>query len=261
MRLFEKKYTCSICGGKDAKPVRDGNICQECWKKCGIYGFPLLQNKAFATLEEVQKRISMNNDWTAAQETRKAEFVPVMAIGNKVMVDEKNGLWQLMDGILKKKLYGSIYSFDDIEGYELCEDGESITKGGLGRAAAGGLMFGSTGAIVGGITGGKRTRVVCTKMYIEVSIKNQYIKIMIPLITGQTKKKSLVYQGAINAAKQIIEYFDKVTAVDEQTDNVLNTSEDVSIADELKKYTDLYKSGVLSDEECKSIKEKLLAKI
>jgi hypothetical protein len=34
-----------------------------------------------------------------------------------------------------------IYNYSDIVDFELLEDGESITKGGLGRAITGGLLF------------------------------------------------------------------------------------------------------------------------
>ncbi|EPZ54444.1 hypothetical protein H477_3583 [[Clostridium] sordellii ATCC 9714] len=46
-----------------------------------------------------------------------------------------------------------MYNYKDIIEFELLEDGESITKGGLGRAVAGGVLLGGVGAIVGGVTG------------------------------------------------------------------------------------------------------------
>lgn len=49
-----------------------------------------------------------------------------------------------------------IYKYSDIVDYELLEDGESITKGGLGRAVVGGALFGGVGAVVGGVTGHKK---------------------------------------------------------------------------------------------------------
>ncbi len=54
------------------------------------------------------------------------------------------------------KAGGSIFEFSNLLNFELLEDGETITKGGLGRAVAGGLLFGGVGAIVGGVTGGKK---------------------------------------------------------------------------------------------------------
>lgn len=42
--------------------------------------------------------------------------------------------------------------FDSILGAEIYEDGSAVMSGGLGSAAIGGALFGSTGAVVGAIT-------------------------------------------------------------------------------------------------------------
>ena len=182
-----------------------------------------------------------------------------MVIGDHLMVDEANRLWSLAAGSFKKKAVGFVYSFDDVEEYELNEDGESVTKGGLGRAAAGGLLLGGVGAVVGGVTGSKKTKGVCTKMDIVISIKDQYIKLPMHLIAGQTKRKSIVYKAAQQNATNIIEYLDKVTAVEEPAVEV--HQENNSVADELKKYADLKAAGAISEDEYNDIKNKLLAKL
>lgn len=43
-----------------------------------------------------------------------------------------------------------IYSHSDVIEYELLENGETVTKGGIGRALAEGVLFGGVGAVVGG---------------------------------------------------------------------------------------------------------------
>ncbi len=98
-------------------------------------------------------------------------------------------------------------------------------------------------------------------MYVVVTFEN-HDKAYINLLEYESKrtgKGSILYTSALSKANQIIEYFDKITDVDES--NSANVSTCISIADELKKYTDLYKSGALSDDEYMDIKEKLLAKL
>lgn len=259
MGLFSKKDTCSICGEKSGKAVRDGFVCSDCWNKTGLYGAPLTSNKHLATVAQVKERIELNAQWTKDQEERKNIFAPTMVIGDHLMVDEANRLWSLAAGSFKKKAVGFVYSFDDVEEYELNEDGESVTKGGLGRAAAGGLLLGGVGAVVGGVTGSKKTKGVCTKMDIVISIKDQYIKLLMHLIAGQTKRKSIVYKAAQQNAANIIEYLDKITAVEDPAVEV--HQENNSVADELKKYADLKAAGAISEDEYNDIKNKLLAKL
>ncbi len=259
MGLLSKKENCSICGEKSGKAVTDGFICSGCWAKTGVYGAPLTSNKHLALVSQVKEKIALNQKWQEDQKNRKNIFTPTMIIGEHLMVDEANRLFSLTIGTIKKKPMAEIFSFDDVEEYELDEDGESITKGGLGRAAAGGLLLGEVGAVVGGVTGGKKTSGICTKMNIIISIKNQYVKTYIQLIVGKTKKTSFIYKAAQQNANNILQFFDSITALKEQDTQV--KQEKTSAADDLKKYYDLFTSGAISEEEYNVIKEKLIAKL
>lgn len=259
MSLFSKKGVCNICGNKTGKAVRDGFICSDCWAKTGVYGSPLIDNKHLAMVSQVKEKIDLNEKWLKDQDERRNIFTPTIIIGEHLMVDEANRLLSVATGTLKKKPMGSIFSFDEIEEYELDEDGESVTKGGLGRAAAGGLLFGGVGAVVGGVTGSKKTNSVCTKMNVIISIKGQYIKTYIQLVVGQTKRKGILYKAAQQNAANILKYLDKITAIEEQKTEA--QQESTSVADELKKYADLKAAGAISEEEYNSIKNKLLANL
>ena len=68
-----------------------------------------------------------------------------------------------------------------------------------------------------------------------------------------------MYKAAQQNATNIIEYLDKVTAVEEPAVEV--HQENNSVADELKKYADLKAAGAISEDEYNDIKNKLLAKL
>lgn len=106
----------------------------------------------------------------------------------------------------KIKINNKIYNFNDIIGYELLEDGNSIIKSDLGsmvgRAAVGSLIN-PVGAIIGGVTGKKTTSNICTKLEIKVTVNNinkpcQYIN----FINSKTKKSSSVYKQKYEQAQK-----------------------------------------------------------
>ena len=85
------------------------------------------------------------------QKEQLLKFTATKKIGSFIEFDEINKRWLVPDGFLGRKKNPRIYNFDDVIEFELLEDGETITKGGLGRALAGGILFGGVGAIVGGV--------------------------------------------------------------------------------------------------------------
>jgi hypothetical protein len=60
---------------------------------------------------------------------------------------------------IKEEFQSSFYNFSDILECSIIEDGETVTKTSssslIGRAMAGGVLFGGIGAVVGGLTGEK----------------------------------------------------------------------------------------------------------
>jgi hypothetical protein len=99
-----------------------------------------------------------------------------------------------------------IVNYSDILGFELIENGKSIvTEGGLGRAAAGGMLFGETGAIVGGITAKRESTDRISMLKIKIVIKdmnnpNAYIS----FINRPTETDSLLYKASYDVAQKIL---------------------------------------------------------
>lgn len=98
-----------------------------------------------------------------------------------------------------------IFKFNELLSYELFEDDSQVTKGGLGLAAAGGILFGGVGAIVGGVTGKRKTKRNVESLYLKINLNNiDFPCAMIPYITKSTKTKSNDYINAFNSAQETI---------------------------------------------------------
>lgn len=148
-----------------------------------------------------------------------------------------------------------IHSYEDIVEFELLENGETVTKGGIGRALAGGILFGEAGAIVGGITGKKTTRKVVDTFKIKITINNidnpiEYIE----LINKKTKTNSSAYEKAYKDAHKILSTLSAITQSIKETDNI-NTK---SVADEILKYKNLLDMEAITQDEFNTKKKELL---
>ncbi|MCR5143467.1 MAG: hypothetical protein K6C68_13260 [Ruminococcus sp.] len=105
------------------------------------------------------------------------------------------------------------YNYSDILNYQLIEDGNTVIQGGadIGRAVAGGLLFGGAGAVIGGTTGEKTMNPICTKLEIKITIKSinaptEYIS----LISSSTDKSSSEYSRKYRIAQDIISTLDVI---------------------------------------------------
>jgi hypothetical protein len=185
---------------------------------------------------------------------RDADFHVTKTVGNIVKLDEENRLWYAQDmfGLHKS----AIHSFDDILDFELLEDGDSVTKGGMAGATVGALAFGATGAIVGSITGKKTTKMNCTSMRIKVTLNDMSNPIeYIDLIRTNTSRNSSMYKTAMKQAQEILSLMQIICK--SRTNG--KPQQNVSVADEIKKLKELQEQGVITAEEFENQKNKLLS--
>ncbi|EJE98221.1 SHOCT domain-containing protein [Liquorilactobacillus mali] len=154
---------------------------------------------------------------------------------------------------------GKIIKYEDLSSFELQQDGETITKGGLGRAIVFGAATGGIGAIVGGITGKKSASSVNTETKIKVVSKSETANVSYIIFNQKKLKKNS------NTYKQIAIEVDKTLAflqnvIDEQSKemNVEKVGNPSSVADEIKKFKELADSGVITQEEFEAKKKQLL---
>ena len=141
MGLFSKNGICSICGSSNGdKKIADGFVCKNCREKSRL----IVLNWKEITSDRIRKCIKA----TEESEDRTKIFLPDRKVEKYLYIDYPHRLWQI-------PAYRTVFSFDDLVSYEIIENGDTVSKGGLGSAIVGGALFGGVGAVVGGITGGK----------------------------------------------------------------------------------------------------------
>lgn len=221
--------------------ISDGTICTSCLSTAGI---GQLESPATYSTNDVKALIVSRTPLMQA-------FSPTKKIGSYLQIDDTHKAF---------KAGGSIFEFSNLLNFELLEDGETITKGGLGRAVAGGLMFGGVGAIVGGVTGGKKSKGVCNSMRLKITLRNCHCSMVyIPFIMTETKTKSFVYKAAQSSAQECLSALQIISdsyqsELGEQTAN----QSGVSAADEIVKFKQLLDAGVITQEEFDTKKQQLL---
>lgn len=146
--------------------------------------------------------------------------------------------------------------FDNIISYEIRQnDKEIIKRSGLGRAAAGGLLFGPAGAIVGAATGSSKTvgTVSNISITIETNSENKKEKkVFIPyLAMRKIKTNSLEYKDIMKDLESLVGVLDDILDKSVPQSNL-------SAADEIKKFKELLDMDVITQDEFDTKKKELL---
>lgn len=252
MGLFGEKEKCAVCGGKTSfltkVNISDGTICGECRAKCSP-----LANVQLKSVAQVASRIKAREN----NAKKFAEFTPTDAVGDYIKVDRNSHTW-CCPALDEEP---DIFPFSALIDFELVEDGVSITKGGLGSAVAGGVLFGGVGAIVGGGLG-KKQKDVIHKMSIILNLRDEWIpRIEIVLINAETKKGGIIYKLKKDLALQMLSLLTTITDIQKCEDNNANqaaANPQNSIADELLKFKQLLDMGAITQEEFDAKKKQLL---
>lgn len=255
MGFFSLKAVCAICDkdtGLNRYQIANKEwICPDCFKKCGFNALTPIKKMTVSDIKAAMN-IKKEND----EELNL--FNATKKIGVFIEFDENRMKWLVPDGFLGKKKNCKIYNYSDIVDFELLEDGESITKGGLGRAVAGGVLFGGVGAIVGGVTGGKKSKSVCNSLKIKITvndIKNPVV--YINFLSTATKKDSFTYKNAYKLAHECISVLQLICNDQKPSEEDISVSL-ISGADEILKYKNLLDNGIITQEEFDAKKKQLL---
>lgn len=254
MGLFGSKENCSICGNvvKGSKlKVSDGVICSDCINQCAQD----IQNKVFLSqigtyhIDDFKKHISFMN---TNNKQRLQLFKEGSGSNDFIKVDFDNKLFYLP---LKGKRDPFIYSFSDLINFELIEDGTTVSKGGFGSAVVGGALLGAAGMITGGILG-KKNKDVVSSLYISLSLNDPLLSHRtIEFISADTKKNGMIYNIGKKSSEIVLSTLERIC---NSAESLTQSQGSLSAADEIKKFKELFDSGIITEEEFNAKKKQLL---
>lgn len=262
MGLFgAKTITCQYCGEETTKEryarLKDGEyICRDCYKKSMVV--PEFNLSVNYTSYDIKKHLDLIDTVRKEYEG----FSPSQKVDGFFYIEQNTKRWYIENDKLSGTRFSFVRNFDEIVSYELIEDGETVTSGGLGRAAAGALLLGGVGAVVGGVTGKKKSKQVCNSLKIKITLSdlNEPTKYIV-FIDTPTKKTGIYgpyFRERYDAAQKCLSMLEII--VKSLEGNVPTTSERSisSSADEIKKLKELLDMGAITQEEFDAKKTQLL---
>lgn len=249
-----KKRSC-ICCGKELPglygytKINDGIVCFSCLNAAGYSG--ALIGKKGINLDQVKRATEERK----VEVELKKEFIQTQSAGDYIQFDDIHNF-----AIVGKGDHERLFRYENILNFDLLEnDSVSVSSGGIGRAAVGGALFGSTGAIVGGVTGKKKTIGKCTSLKLKITLKNTCRPVLyIPFIQAETKKNGVVYNAAMEAAQVCMSMLQLACDKVNQPIQGQSVAAPVSAADEIMKFKNLLDAGIITQEEFNVKKKQLL---
>lgn len=205
---------CSICGKKRISEVgvQVQQIYKVC-KKCNLILHTYVLTPNHATFPEVLQQyydalLPLNSGFTVTNK-----------VNDFLFIDKNHSQWFVPDTTYsippKRASLEDIHSFQEVLRYELIEDENIIIvtshKGAVGRAIVGGIIAGSTGAVIGAVTSKKESNVntYCMSMKIRVYLDNgkkPYTDILIS--SDKILRESTEYKEALDMAYACMQCFD-----------------------------------------------------
>lgn len=261
-----KSENCPICGlktgalSKSSTTYNGLSVCSECAKKLSKSGVLLFRIKKYQ-LSELQEIVGASK---LSEEERLQEissFNATKKITPFIFFDDENKKFAIPKVSFTGKVKDlKIHNYSDLLDYELLEDGNSVSKGGVGRAIVGGALFGGVGAIVGGSTGHKQ-KSTCSKLQIKITMNSiEAPTIYINFIETETKKDGLIYKQFYPQAQEILSILNVICqSIKPELEPIVESSSSISPADEILKFKQLLDSGIITQEEFDVKKQQLLS--
>ena len=168
---------------------------------------------------------------------------------------------ELQFQILVNRKYTRVFSGKDITGYEIRVDNEvvmtseTITKKGLGRAVAGGLLFGKTGAIVGAAAANSSS-------YTTSSSKEIHHYTLCLRVNDLLTPSYLIRISTLEKAEEVLGTLIVLCGQNnesvEENKSTQHKDEMPDKFEEIKKYKELLDIGIITQEEFDAKKKELL---
>ena len=230
--------------------VADGYIHLGCWRNAQV-GLNIQDYGRLYTGAAIKERIAARN---GSQELT-ADRQRIRHIGLHSFDDNTQTFV-----IVKSKKEHAVYHYNQIVDFELLENGQTITKGGLGRAVVGGVLFGGVGAVVGGVTANRKAKGVCKSLKIKITLRNSLnLTEYIHFIDTATSTDSAFYQNRYETAHEILSALQlAVEQIGGSAATGTPTESVVSSADEILKFKQLLDLGAITQEEFDAKKKQLL---
>lgn len=249
----QREEPCCVCGNTPSKfPISDGRICKNCFNE-----FKDMPNFITSITKTTKSELlSYRKEKENSQELNNS-FNVTKRIGTYIEFDQKRKQFRIMPTIGLTKSIPKVYNCNDIIEYELLEDGISVTSGGLGRAAAGGILFGGVGAIVGGVTGKKKTRSEIENFKIKLTLNNfQSPTVYIELLNKKKiKTNSNKYKEMYEKAQEILS---TLAVLQNNKEESISVKDKQPAADQIREYKALFDDGIITEDEFNAKKKELL---
>lgn len=263
MGIF-KTENCPICGtptgafSKSSAKLNGKFLCQDCAKKLSTKGVALFNLKKYS-IDDLKNIVGATLKSEEEHKQDIASFNATKVVGNFIRFDDENKRFALPKTTMSGKVVDlQIYDYSSILDFELLEDGNSIEKGGVGRALVGGALFGGVGAIVGGSTGHKH-KGTCSKLQIKITLNNMSTPVIyINFIEAETKKDSYLYKSIYPMAQEALSLLNIICQSQRENANQSANNNSSSDADEILKFKQLLDSGIITQEEFDAKKKQLL---
>lgn len=156
-----------------------------------------------------------------------------------------------------------LYRFSDLIGYELSEDGRSTISSTAKDAAIGGILFGTTGAVVGA-SSKKDIDEYCSNISISLTVNDvSEARIVIPILSKTTvngvSKKSDEYIYSVERAKEIIALLQLIqreaASHNSSNQSILVTPQ---VVESVNTYKVLLETGIITQAEFDAKRKELL---
>lgn len=266
-RLARKDKGCSWCGKNSGLfgpkyNYKGGYLCYECAKKFFLTKSVVTNDSIAKNLKNMTKE---ECDWYLEQvhdlRMRIDNFSPTYRLTARVQFDDDTETLMLEEEDWTKTQF---IKYNQIVDFELLENGGSLAKGGVGRAVVGGMLFGSTGAIVGSTT--RKQKKLCESLCIKLTLKDfeepsYYINfIEKPVDVGSEYYKDVVKKAQDMMSKLQLIASSMSAPVQEDTGKNMdgNAEANADPIAEIRGYKALYDEGILTEEEFQQKKKQIL---
>jgi len=151
-----------------------------------------------------------------------------------------------------------LYQYKDIIESEVIIAGKSVTKtsraGQFVGTAIGAALAGGVGAIIGGLSSSTSTKEVIKGVSLKIIVNDTQNPVHLIDFIELTNTGSTIPELALEEAKA---WHDLLSVIINQGNSTPQPQQ--SEADEIQKYADMHKSGILTDEEFLAAKRKVLS--